>query len=141
MVAPGVEQSTFSSHSLPATAQHYCQVMIVSMKAIETRLAAELETRPQPSLQRCKLYTVQGRDGFTRSGSPHRLSSVCCNVVQCRLPMREAFDGQHQAHRAGSPSWSPHHFVSFLISFRSFRFYNNPINTEAQNDLTYCTIN
>ena len=72
MLAPGVKQSTSSSHSLPATVQHYCQVMIVSMQAIETRLATELETR----LQRCKR-----RDGFTRSGSPHRSPSVCCIVV------------------------------------------------------------
>ena len=72
MLAPGVKQSTSSNHSLPATVQHYCQVMIVSMQAIETRLATELETR----LQRCKR-----RDGFTRSGSPHRSPSVCCIVV------------------------------------------------------------
>ena len=68
----GVKQSTSSSHSLPAIVRHYCQVLIVSMQAIETRLATELETR----LQRCKR-----RDGFTRSGSPHRSPSVCCIVV------------------------------------------------------------
>ena len=57
------EQSISSSHSRHATVQHYCQVMTVSMQAIETRLATEIETR----LQRCKR-----RDGYTRSGSPHR---------------------------------------------------------------------
>ena len=41
-VEPGVKQSTSSSHSLPETVQHYRQVMIVSMQAIETRLATEL---------------------------------------------------------------------------------------------------
>ena len=58
--------------------------------------------------------------------------------TKCRLPMWEAYGhwsaqdrqrppvDQHMLtsllrRRAGSPS-SPHHFVSFLISFRSFRF-------------------
>ena len=43
MLTPGVEQSTYSRHSLPVTVQHYCQVMIVSMQAIKTRLASYRE--------------------------------------------------------------------------------------------------
>ena len=96
---------------------------------------------------------VQCRDGFTRSGSPHRslvLSSLCCIValrtksLSCgRLLVvstrqAEAANGPTLTsllrRRAGSPS-SPHHFVSFLISFRFFRFLQQPPYTERQREL------
>ena len=70
--------------------------------------------------------TVHCREGFTRSGSPYRslvLSLYRGSKTKCRLPIREAFDGQHQSGRGRQ--WTNTRYRVYCGVVSSFRFVSH----------------